>query len=218
MNLSTEERSHCDNSPTLFWIGDYTKFNALRSKKDKAKATTTSASEKISRGALNLTMPGYVVEPLSGRLIGGNDLSTIDAQRLNLHGLTETWQFSVWDLRDMARALWDKISVNKWKVVESGTSFGDCFPYGGDSGMSFDSCIAFIDVDHTTDVHRLVVATESSQAAKENQQSLCFICDKMIPKDPSKRRLHIGKHKLKALRKVSEVPLPKNAVGSPLCN
>ena len=68
--------------------------------------TTTSASEKISQGTLNLTMPGYMVEPLSGQLIGGNDLSAINAQRLNLHGLTKTWQFSVWDLWGMVRALW----------------------------------------------------------------------------------------------------------------
>ena len=79
--------------------------------------TTTSASEKISQGTLNLTMPGYMVEPLSGQLIGGNGLSAINAQRLNLHGLTKTWQFSVWDLWGMVRTLWDKISVNKWKVV-----------------------------------------------------------------------------------------------------
>jgi hypothetical protein len=35
----------------------------------------------------------------------------------------------------------------------------------------------------------------------------------MIPKDPSKRRLHIGKHVLMALRNVLEIPVPVNSVG-----
>ena len=62
------------------------------------------------------------------------------------------------------------------------------------------------------DADRLILATESIQAGRDGQKSLCFICDKMVPKDSSKRRMHIGKHILKALRKVSETPVPVNNV------
>ena len=72
--------------------------------------------------------------------------------------------------------------------------------------------ILLVDVDCTRETHQLIVATESAQAAKEHQISICFICDKMIPKDSSKRHLHIGKHILKALRKVAEASIPVNAV------
>lgn len=34
----------------------------------------------------------------------------------------------------------------------------------------------------------------------------------MVPDDPSKRRLHIGKHILKALCNVSDTPAPVNTV------
>jgi len=66
----------------------------------------------------------------------------------------------------------------------------------------------------TSDSDRLIIATESLQAAKERQKSLCFICERMIPKDSSKRRLHIGKHILKTLRQVAESPTPVNTVSS----
>ena len=58
------------------------------------------------------------------------------------------------------------------------------------------------------------MATESLQAAKERQKSLCFISERMIPKDSSKWWLHIGKHILKALRQVAENPTPVNTVSS----
>jgi hypothetical protein len=70
----------------------------------------------------------------------------------------------------------------------------------------------FTNIDYILDVEWLIVATESAQTAKENQKTLCFVCDKMIAKDSSKRRLHIGKHILKALRKVSESPVSTNLV------
>ena len=62
------------------------------------------------------------------------------------------------------------------------------------------------------DADRLILAMELIQAGRDGQKSLCFICDKMVPKDSSKRRMHIGKHILKALRKVSETPVPVNNV------
>jgi hypothetical protein len=58
------------------------------------------------------------------------------------------------------------------------------------------------------------VAIETVQEAHDNQKTLCFTCNKMIPKDSSKRRLHIGKHILKAMRKVAETPAPFNSVSS----
>jgi hypothetical protein len=48
--------------------------------------------------------------------------------------------------------------------------------------------------------------------ARENQKSLCFICGKIVANDSSKRRLHIGRHILKALRNVVETPIPLNTV------
>ena len=81
-------------------------------------------------------MPGYMVKPLSGRLIGMNDLSAADVERIHLRGLTETWESNVWKLCDLARALWDKIGAKNWKVVEAGTSFNNTSPYGGNNGMS----------------------------------------------------------------------------------
>ena len=62
------------------------------------------------------------------------------------------------------------------------------------------------------DADRLILATESIQAGRDGQKSLCFICEKMVPKDLSKCHMHIGKHILKALRKVSETPVPVNNV------
>jgi hypothetical protein len=56
----------------VFWNGDYKKFNALKAKKDKGKQTASSASEKVSRNALVLTTPSYMIEPVCGFLIGGN--------------------------------------------------------------------------------------------------------------------------------------------------
>jgi hypothetical protein len=60
---------------------------------------------------------------------------------------------------------------------------------------------------------QLTVITESAQAARDNQKSSCFVCDKLIPKDSSKRRLHMGKHIIKASRNVTETPTLANAVG-----
>jgi hypothetical protein len=55
--------------------------------------------------------------------------------------------------------------------------------------------------------------TESAQAARDNQKSLCFVCEKMIPNDSSKRRLHIGRHIIKSIRNVAETQIPINPVG-----
>jgi hypothetical protein len=45
--------------------------------------------------------------------------------------------------------------------------------------------------------------------------SSCFVCNKAIPKDSSKRRMHIGKHVLKAMRNVPEAAIPKDSVSCP---
>jgi hypothetical protein len=67
---------------SFFWIGDYIKFNALKAKKDKGKKSETSASEKISHNTLILTVPGYVIEPISGLLVGASD-PQFDTDRIN---------------------------------------------------------------------------------------------------------------------------------------
>jgi hypothetical protein len=199
----------------IFWIGDYIKFNALKVKKDKGKQTATSASEKVSRNALVLTTPGYMIEPVSGLLVGATNLSPADANAINQHGLAETWYFDAEYLRELAGLLWEKVTANKWKVLEAGISFNDLFPYGAgiQDGLLSLHALHFDCIDKNfADIDRFIVATESIQEARENQKSLCFTCNKMIPKDSSKRRLHIGKHILKALRMVSETPAPVNAV------
>ena len=82
-------------SPTLLWTGVYIKFNAIKAKKDKGKKTATSASENVSQNALVLMSPSYMVEPISGILVGAQELLPADARDLRLHGLTETWRFDV---------------------------------------------------------------------------------------------------------------------------
>jgi hypothetical protein len=94
------------------------------------------ASENISRGALSLTVPGYLIQSISGRLIGAKDLSDGDIRKLHLRGLTETWEFNVYGLTDIARTLWNKVRTNKWKIIEAGNSFSDLFPYGGSNSTS----------------------------------------------------------------------------------
>ena len=89
---------------------------------------------------MSLTIPGYIIQPISGRLFGRNDLSGEDIAKLHLRGLTETWQFG---LTDIARALWAKVCANKWKVVETGNSFSNHFPYGSNNGTSL---IVFFDL------------------------------------------------------------------------
>jgi hypothetical protein len=127
----------------FFWIGDYIKFNALKAKKDKGKQSETSASEKISRNALILTAPSYVIEPISGLLIGAKDLPATNGHDLTLRGLTETWRFDAASLNDIARLLWDKISAKKWKVLEAGISYNDLFPYAGKNGMLSSSTVLY---------------------------------------------------------------------------
>jgi len=133
-------------SHSFFWIGDYIKFNALKAKQDKGKKSATSASEKISRNALILTAPSYVIEPISGLLVGAKDLSAPNGRNISLRGLSETWQFDATSLKGLARLLWDKVTMNKWKVIEAGISFNDLFPYAGANGMlSFLLSFAFAD-------------------------------------------------------------------------
>ena len=74
-----------------------------------------------------------MVEPVSGILARAQDLSPIDIDKLGLRGFTETWQFDVACLKDIARSIWAKVVENKWKVVETGMSFGDLFPYDSPS-------------------------------------------------------------------------------------
>ena len=74
-----------------------------------------------------------MVEPVSGILVGAQDLSPIDADKLGLQGLTETWKFDVAYLKDIASSIWAKVAENKWKVVKTGISFGDLFPYDSPS-------------------------------------------------------------------------------------
>ena len=119
----------------LFWTGDFIKFNALKAKKDKGKKTDTSASEKISCNTLILAAPSHVIKPISGVLVRASDLSTADGHDLSLRGLTKTWWFDVGHLKDIVKSIWDKVTANKWKVVETGICFNEAFPYGGLSGM-----------------------------------------------------------------------------------
>lgn len=135
-NETPSSLTTADASPTFLWIGDYIKFNALKAKKDKGKKTETSASENISRNALVLTSSSCMIEPISGILVGAQDLSPADADDLGRRGLTETWQFDVGHLKDIARSIWEIVSANRWKVVETGISFSDLFPYGAPSGMA----------------------------------------------------------------------------------
>jgi hypothetical protein len=124
-----------DASPTFLWIGDYIKFNALKTKKDKDQNAANSASENVSRNALVLTSPSCMIQPISGILISTQDLSPTDSAILGLQGLTETWQFDVSHLKDIAKSIWDRVSEKKWKIVEMGFSFEGAFPYGAASGM-----------------------------------------------------------------------------------
>jgi hypothetical protein len=124
-----------ESSQSFLWIGDYIKFNAIKAKKDKGNKTATSAGEKISRNALILNAPSYVIEPISGVLVGAKDLSAATGRDLSLRGLTETWQFDGTFLTGVAALLWDKISAKKWKVVETGISYNDIFPYRSQDGM-----------------------------------------------------------------------------------
>jgi hypothetical protein len=132
---------------SFFWIGDYIKFNALKAKKDKGKKSETSASEKISHNALILTAPGYVIEPISGLLVGARDLSATNTYDISCRGLTETWRFDRESLKGLARLLWEKIVTKEWKVVEAGISSNELFPYAGDNGRQLSLLPAvFIDI------------------------------------------------------------------------
>lgn len=124
-----------ESSQFFLWIGDYIKFNAIKAKKDKGNKTATSTGEKISRNALILNAPSYVIEPISGVLVGAKDLSAATGRDLSLRGLTETWQFDGTFLTGVAALLWDKISAKKWKVVKTGISYNDIFPYRSQDGM-----------------------------------------------------------------------------------
>jgi len=123
------------STPTFVWIGDYIKFKPLKPPPKRKGKTVPTASENISRNALVLTSSSCMVEPVSGILVGAQDLSPIDADKLGLQGLTETWKFDVAYLKDIAGSIWAKVAENKWKVVETGISFGDLFPYDSPSGM-----------------------------------------------------------------------------------
>jgi len=68
-------------------------------------------------------------------LVGAQDLLPADADKLGLQGLTETWKFDVRHLKDIANSIWETVTKNKWKVVETGISFDDIFPYDSLSGM-----------------------------------------------------------------------------------
>lgn len=133
-----------NDTPTLLWNGDFIKFNAIGAKTDKAKKTTTSANEKVSRNALVLTMPSFVTQPISGALVGTKDLSDVDNKILSLRGLTETWQFDTSHLEGLATPLWERVTAKKWKIVETGISFNDLFPYGGEDGMFRLSPVNFV--------------------------------------------------------------------------
>jgi hypothetical protein len=132
---------------SFFWIGDYIKFNTLRAKKDKGKKSEMSTSEQISHNALILTVPGYVIEPISGLLIGARDLLMANTYDISCGGLTETWRFDRESLKGLARLLWEKIVAEEWKVVEVGISYNELFPYSGDNDrQSSLLSVAFIDI------------------------------------------------------------------------
>jgi hypothetical protein len=133
--LPTKPPDLPEPSPTFIWIGDYIKFNAFKVKKDKAKKTAALGSNAISRNSLILSSASYMIEPLSGSLVGACDLSVVDSHNLSLNGHAETWQFDAGYLKDIARSIWESVTVNKWKVVETGISFDNLFPYGASSGM-----------------------------------------------------------------------------------
>ena len=133
--LPTKPPDPPELSPTFIWIGDYIKFNALKAKKDKAKKTAASGSDAILRNSLILSSSSYMIEPLCGSLIGAYYLSVADTHNLCLNGLAETWQFDAGYLKDIARSILELVTVNKWKVAETGISFDDLFPYGASSGM-----------------------------------------------------------------------------------
>jgi hypothetical protein len=142
-------------------------------------------------------------------------LSAADAKVINERGLVETRYFDAEYLRELVGSLWEKVTSNKWKVLEAGISFNNLFPYGAgtqDGLLSLHLRHCYCIEKTSADMDRFIVATESIQEARENQKSLCFTCNKMIPKDSSKRRLHIGKHILKVLRNVSETPAPVHTV------
>jgi hypothetical protein len=133
--LPTKPPDPPEPSPTFIWIGDYIKFNVLKAKKDKAKKTAASGSDAISHNSLIPSSASYMIEPLSGSLVGAYNLSVADSHNLSLNGLAETWQFDAGYLKDIARSIWESVTVNKWKVVETGISFDDLFLYGASSGM-----------------------------------------------------------------------------------
>ena len=66
------------------------------------KKSATSTSEKISRNALILTAPSYVIKPISGLLVGAKDLSAPNGRNISLRGLSETWQFDATSLKGLA--------------------------------------------------------------------------------------------------------------------
>jgi hypothetical protein len=119
----------------VFWIGDYIKFNALKAKKDKGGQTGTSASEKVSRNALVLTAPSFMVQPISGLLIGVTNMSNEDANTIGQYGLAETWCFDIGYLKDLAKSLWDTATEKQWKILEMGISYNDLFPYRTKDGL-----------------------------------------------------------------------------------
>jgi hypothetical protein len=137
--LSTERDSSTtisNPSSILLWVGDYIKFKSLKPPpKRKGKKSVPMASENISRNALVLTSASCMIEPVSGILVGEQDLLPADADKLGLQGLTETWKFDVRHLKDIASSIWETVTKNKWKVVETGISFDDLFPYDSPSGM-----------------------------------------------------------------------------------
>jgi hypothetical protein len=119
----------------IFWIGDYIKFNALKAKKDKGKKTATSASKNVSRNVLVLTTPSYMIEPVSGQLVGASSPSAADGDAIGQRGLAETWYFDTGHLMNLAHSLWETATDKKWKVLEAGTSYNDLFPYGAQDGL-----------------------------------------------------------------------------------
>ena len=131
-------------SPTFLWIGDYIKFKSLKPPR-KGKTTAMTGTEAVSRNALTLTSSSCMIEPISGTLIGVQDLSPADSAALRRQGLTETWWFDVGYLKNIARSIWETVCENKWKVTETGISFDDAFPYSALSGMlSFRNFDAFL--------------------------------------------------------------------------
>ena len=101
----------------------------------------------MSRNALVLTTPSYLIEPVSGLLVGTTTLSDSDANVLSEHGLAETWYFDAGCLNELAASLWDMVTTKRWKILEAGISFNDLFPYGVDmqDGL-FLHILTFVDI------------------------------------------------------------------------